>query len=135
MGNQVEVLVVDPNEEDRKLLCTILNHSRFTLVAVGSLAEAQQQLHTDTTFAVILCERTLPDGDWKDVLKLTEIVPVPPLLIVTGREADDYLWAEVLNTGGYDTLQKPLDAEEVVRQVSLGYINWENQWKKARQAS
>jgi hypothetical protein len=27
-------------------------------------------------------------------------VPKPPLLVVTSRLADEYLWAEVLNLGG-----------------------------------
>jgi FixJ family two-component response regulator len=34
-------------------------------------------------------------------------------LVVASRNADDALWAEVLNLGGFDLLQKPLDAEGV----------------------
>jgi CheY-like chemotaxis protein len=39
--------------------------------------------------------------------------PDPPMLIVTSRLADDYLWAEALNLGAYDVLAKPFDASEV----------------------
>ena len=39
------------------------------------------------------------------------------MFIVTSRLADDALWAEVLNVGGYDLLLKPFRAEEVIRMV------------------
>jgi DNA-binding response OmpR family regulator len=38
---------------------------------------------------------------------------MPRILIVTSRFADDYLWSEVLNFGGYDVLSKPFSEEEV----------------------
>ena len=42
----------------------------------------------------------------------------PPQLIVTSRTADDHLWAEVLNIGGFDVLAQPLERDEVERVVS-----------------
>jgi DNA-binding response OmpR family regulator len=36
-----------------------------------------------------------------------------PLLVVTSRLADAYLWSEVLNLGAYDVLAKPFNAREV----------------------
>ena len=44
---------------------------------------------------------------------------MPPMFIVTSRLADDALWAEVLNVGGYDLLLKPFRAEEVIRMVHV----------------
>jgi DNA-binding response OmpR family regulator len=64
---------------------------------------------------VIVCERDLPDGTWKDILGDTAEFPNPPALVVTSRLADDYLWAEVLNLGGYDLLAKPFSESEVKR--------------------
>jgi DNA-binding response OmpR family regulator len=62
---------------------------------------------------VVICERSLPDGDWKDLLGKT------PRLIVTSHVADGALWAEVLNLGGYDVLAQPFDELEVRRVVAL----------------
>ena len=62
---------------------------------------------------VVICERSLPDGDWKDLLGKT------PRLIVTSRVANEALWAEVLNLGGYDVLAQPFDELEVRRVVAL----------------
>jgi FixJ family two-component response regulator len=70
---------------------------------------------------VVVCERDLPDGSWKDILDMTMLLDSPPPLIVASRLADDYLWAEVLNLGGYDVLTKPLDESEVHRTVRLAW--------------
>jgi hypothetical protein len=42
-------------------------------------------------------------------------------MIVTSRLADERLWAEVLNLGGYHLLAKPFDASEVVRVVGTAW--------------
>jgi hypothetical protein len=62
---------------------------------------------------VVICERSLPDGDWKDLLGKT------PRLIVTSDAADEALWAEVLNLGGNDVLAQPFDEQEVRRVVAM----------------
>ena len=67
----------------------------------------------------VLCEARLPDGDWRDLLNDLSRKADPPCLIVTSRLADQHLWAEVLNLGGYDVLAKPFVAEEVCRTVGL----------------
>ena len=76
---------------------------------------------------VVVCERDLPDGNWKDVLGITALLPCPPPLVVTSRMADDCLWAEVLNLGGYDVLAKPLDAQELRRTLNLAWDRWASQ--------
>jgi DNA-binding response OmpR family regulator len=45
---------------------------------------------------------------------------------VTSRLADDRLWAEVLNIGGYDVLAKPFVPAEVFRTISLAWLNWKD---------
>ncbi len=56
----------------------------------------------------------LSDGHcWKDILYELQAMSDPPTLIVADRLADEALWAEVLNLGGYDLLTKPFNAREV----------------------
>jgi len=40
-------------------------------------------------------------------------------VIVASRLADERLWAEVLNLGGYDLLAKPFDRDELVRVIAM----------------
>lgn len=62
--------------------------------------------------SIVVCERDLPDGTWRDILEHLGASPERPFLIVTSRVADEWLWAEVLNLGGYDVLAKPFNAAE-----------------------
>ena len=48
-------------------------------------------------------------------------------LIVTSRLAEDCLWVEVLNLGGYDVLSKLLDHKAVVRAIDSAGRNWSRQ--------
>jgi len=87
---------------------------------VSSCREALTHL-SDNDTAVVICERDLPDGDWKLVLNRLDSLPAPPNLIVTSRLTGDELWAEVLNLGGYDVLAQPFEAQEVYRVVFLAW--------------
>jgi DNA-binding response OmpR family regulator len=71
----------------------------------------------ESTPRIIICERDLPDGSWRDILVQCETMACPPAVIVVSRLADEYLWAEVLNLGGYDVIATPLDRREVARAI------------------
>ena len=72
---------------------------------------------TESMISVVICEALLPDGSWKDLLEYIGRVRASPVLVVTSKLADESLWAEVLNLGGYDVLAQPFDREEVTRVV------------------
>ena len=91
----------------------------------GGIREALNLIGRDAHH-VIVSEKDLPDGNWKDVLEAAAVRRNAPVLIVTSRLADEHLWAEVLNLGGYDVLAQPLDRDEVRRTVSLAWQHWRN---------
>ena len=68
---------------------------------------------------IVVTERDLPDGNWRQVLDALRPLTPAPLLIVASRHADERLWAEVLNLGGYDVLSKPFDPQELSRVLHL----------------
>jgi DNA-binding response OmpR family regulator len=107
-----QILSISSTREDHQVLRRILDDFRIT--AVGTRQAAMSFLCLDRV-PVIVCERDLPDGTWKDILGDTAVFPNPPALVVTSRLADEYLWAEVLNLGGYDLLAKPFSEPEVKR--------------------
>ena len=74
---------------------------------------------------VLLSESQFSDGHcWKDLLDEIQRLESPPMLIVTDRLADERLWAEVLNLGGYDLLLKPFDPDEALRVVNSAWAYW-----------
>jgi len=127
-GEPVTVLLVSPLPEDHASIQGILDGSNWLLRKVFTCRDALAHA-CDCYSAVVICERDLPDGNWKSLLSKFESLPLRPNLIVTSRLADDLLWAEVLNLGGYDVLAQPFDADEVFRVVSLA---WHEHNRRAR---
>jgi DNA-binding response OmpR family regulator len=127
--NGVTVLVVSPFEENLWSLKDALPPSHWTLCVASGAAEAKKILR-QATVPVILCESELPDGNWKDLSAAVAGLQNPPLMIVTSRLADEYLWAEVLNLGGYDVLAQPFNSIEVSRVMSMAWRRWQDEWKR-----
>lgn len=104
---------------------SVFSQFQLPMERASSCGEALLLIRRDL-HRVVVSERDLPDGNWKDVLEAAAARENPPVVIVTSWLADDYLWAEVLNLGGYDVLAKPFNREEVQRTVSLAWQHWQN---------
>ena len=63
---------------------------------------------------------------------MTERSPSPPPLIEASHQPTDSLWAEVFHQGAYDLLSKPFESVEVMRLVSMAWLQWREQVAKAR---
>lgn len=117
------LLGVGPDEEDLFFLRNICAGAGWTLREARTLKGALACLD-GWPIPVVLCERTLPDGRWKELLGALGKLPHPPLLIVWSRQADSSLWAEVLNLGGFDVLAAPFRVAEVVHVVGMALRTW-----------
>jgi DNA-binding response OmpR family regulator len=116
-------LIVSPDGEDQRALIEILRPSGWSLACVRSYAQAERYLKSQEA-PVVVASRDLPDGNWKTVLNLLTRMAFSPKLIVTARLADDRLWAEVLNLGGFDVLAQPFHHAEVTRSVGHACRTW-----------
>ena len=115
------ILSVSPHESDHFSLATIVEDApaagepvQWSLRRSRSVASALAVLEKDSV-PVVLCESELGKESWRDLLDAVSRLPQPPMLVVTSRLADNYLWAEALNLGAYDVLAKPFYSEEVMR--------------------
>ena len=124
------LLIVGPVEDDWGG-DSVFDRFPWPALRVRNCLEAALHLRSSRP-CVIVCERNLPDGGWKDVLEVTASLPSPPPVVVTSRLADEYLWAEVLNLGGWDVLAKPLDEQEVSRTLILAWEHWANRRNSAQ---
>jgi len=112
---RARIVSISPSADDHAALRRVIDHTQWRIVTAGTCREAFKILDRANTL-LIFCESSLRDGTWKEILAHIADKPEPPLLVVTSRIADNYLWAEVLNLGGYDVLAKPF-AENEIRQV------------------
>lgn len=126
----VEVLVVAAGQPDYAALSGILTHPDWELHHIPNCREARAFLGHQPV-AVVLSNAELPDGDWEDLVDQAENSPEPPSMIVFSRLADDRLWAEVLNLGGYDLLETPFHPAEVRRVAHAAWRNWKNNRERA----
>jgi DNA-binding response OmpR family regulator len=108
------VLSVSSVPEDHLTLRRILDDPWWRISTANGCLEAIARI-TRERMAIVICESDLSDGSWRDVLQHVDEYFEPPALIVTSRLANEHLWAEVLNLGGYDILTKPFDELEVSR--------------------
>lgn len=111
------VLTISSCEDDHVTLRQMLQGLTRVVPLAHTYRQALERVRSHD-ISVLICERNLPDGNWKDVLSAIATQPAPPALIVACRLADEHLWAEVLNLGGYDVLAKPFDAKEVLWTVN-----------------
>src|SRR5258707_607458 len=112
------ILVVAPSSQSPTALSGILRQSPIPVTVLHSPDYKQAVTHLAASrVSVVICEASLPDGSWKDLLEYLVRIKAQSLLVVTSNVADDSLWAEVLNLGGYDVLAQPFDGEEVTRVV------------------
>ena len=111
---KITVLAVSADSNDQQSLDSILGMENCSVRGAASCDEALRLIQEEVP-AVVACERELPDGTWKDLLVLMDNLQDRPPMVVMSRHADERLWAEVLNLGGYDLLAKPLERIEVAR--------------------
>jgi len=114
---QVSALLVGEFDQDRLLVDDIFRRAGWRLFEVPGGREAMECLERNPV-QVVIVEKEGPGWHWKNVLSDLRQLTHPPQLIVTSRNADDRLWAEVLNIGGYDVLPQPLNPDEVRRVVA-----------------
>jgi DNA-binding NtrC family response regulator len=104
----------------------LFGDSKWTLRPCATVESAMAAL-SQARIPIVVAERDLAPGSWRDILENVLSLPDPPMLIVTSRLADDYLWAEALNLGAYNVLAKPFDASEVVHVISSAWRHWNDQ--------
>jgi DNA-binding response OmpR family regulator len=118
-SSPVRILAVFATAEDRNSLSALFQNFRWIsqfLDGSGGLRDALFEFQPD----VVITDSVLPRGEcWKDVLRSAQARPGGVPVIVSSRLADERLWAEVLNLGGYDLLVKPFVAAEVQNVVSM----------------
>lgn len=124
LPENITLLAICPNKEDRQSLENFLDHDRWTVQGVPTLREATKLLRAKPS--LIVCEKDLPDGTWKDVFRAAGGLDNPPPFVVVSRLADERLWAEVLNWGGFDVLLKPFEPSEVRRVMGMALRHGQN---------
>jgi DNA-binding NtrC family response regulator len=117
---KIPILIVSPYADDYSSIRQILRNDCWQIEHARNLEEAAGHLK-ELVASVIICERDLPDGTWKDLLQRTQEFEPAPSILVVSRQADERLWSDVLNLGGYDVMPKPFERRDAVRIISMAW--------------
>lgn len=112
----MRLLIIEDNDEFAELLAKGLRAAGYASDRFGSAAEARIALQT-TTYAALILDLGLPDGDGLDVLReLRYRNDSTPVLLLTARGGLQDRVAG-LRTGADDYLVKPFALEELIARL------------------
>ena len=106
------ILILEDDLIVRKNLEQLLRQRRCDVVAVATLAAAQEQLARDS-FDLMFVDVRLPDGEGTDLLRAMKLRPQRPLMVfVTGFGSVEAA-VECMRNGAFDYLIKPFSPNQI----------------------
>jgi DNA-binding NtrC family response regulator len=133
LEQRLDLLLVTPVQSDWRELGAILAHSRWALHWARTRREGIEFLG-HTSFAVVVCDRELPDGSWKDLAWALCAIPERPLLLVACSSPAG-LWFDVVRSGGFDVVLKPFERGEVTWALTTAWCHWSDRATRAKAKS
>ena len=128
--SRVTIVSVLLEDQDRSLIAEVCYQNQWDVFFAKTCTEARQ-VSEQIKPHVILLDRDLADGDWRNSLSACAASSAGACTMLISRVADDYLWNEVVCNGGYDVLPKPLREQDVLRAVKFAW----NYWNSTRQTA
>lgn len=93
------------------LASSILSDAGYRLLLARTCREALRQLSSGQP-RIVLCDRNLRDGDWKDLISwFAESLEPPRVVVLAGDDAN--LRSEASNLGAYGVVARPIDTTEL----------------------
>ncbi len=115
------ILVVEDNENTRRLLETILRSSGYEVTLAADAEEGLRVLRGDALVDLVLLDLFLPGADGVQFLRQrAEMEPdrQPPVIVVSATEDMDTLRPQLRELGAKMALRKPFDVQELLNGVS-----------------
>lgn len=119
--NKKNILVVEDNENARRLLDTILRSAGYEVTMAPDAEEGLRILEGETPVDLILLDLFLPGADGVQFLRMRaemEADRQPPVIVVSATEDMDTLRPQLRELGAKLALRKPFDVQELLDGVS-----------------
>jgi AmiR/NasT family two-component response regulator len=119
------VIALIVSDHDREVLTRISYQESMEVHFAGSRVEAWDDMSRFSS-PLILYDRDWPNAEWRTTVHSFATSTPRPCVILTSRVADEYLWQELIRSGGHDLLAKPLRAEDLTRALKLALSYWKS---------
>lgn len=110
------VLVVDDEDNARKMLESFLSHQGYEVLLAANLAEARHFLCLGSA-DIILLDVKLPDGYGPALLEETAMLEVRPPVILITAYGDVEMAVDAMKNGAHDFLQKPIQFDNLHQSI------------------
>jgi two-component system, response regulator, stage 0 sporulation protein F len=128
--DKLSALLVGEYQGDRLLVQDVFRRLGWKLFEARDRRRAMECLDRNPV-QVVITESDVPNWNWRRVLHDLRDRAQPPQLIVTSRQADESLWSEVLNIGGYDVMAQPFERNELERVIASAHRHFDYQPMRA----
>jgi DNA-binding response OmpR family regulator len=111
------ILVVEDNENTRRLLETILGSAGYEVTPAPDAEEGLRILQGDAPVDLVLLDLFLPGADGIQFLRARaemEVDRQPPVIVVSATEDMDILRPQLRELGAKMALRKPFDVQELL---------------------
>jgi DNA-binding response OmpR family regulator len=116
-------MVATPDDGQYQSLRRFFAGTDWKIFRVQTIAEGLSTV-INHKINIILTEHELADGSWMELIEALRPCRNAPRVLVSSSRADDRLWMDVLDGGGYDVLVTPFDRSEVLRVVQMAFMSW-----------
>jgi DNA-binding response OmpR family regulator len=128
--NKLSALLVGEFKGDRVLVHEVFCRLGWKLFEAADRNRAMECLDRYAV-QVVIAESDVPNWNWRRMLKDLRDRAKPPQLVVASRQADESLWSEVLNVGGYDVMAQPFERNEIERVIASAHRHFDYQPMRA----
>ena len=112
----VRVIALTRDADGWHALHSIAESEKWMLLWAHT-AERAKELIARYRAGVVICDRDLPNEDWRRVVSELGAIRPAVCTLLASHVADEYLWRELVQQGGFEILAKPFARDRVARAI------------------
>ncbi|MBZ5607386.1 MAG: hypothetical protein LAP38_03945 [Acidobacteriia bacterium] len=121
--SRIPIVALVIGDGDRQVLTDISAQELWDVHFAKSCEEACDATNR-LSAPVAVFDRDCPGAEWRTAVQNLALSPQRTCVILVSGVADEYLCQELIRSGGYDVLAKPLRAGDVARVIKLALSYW-----------
>jgi DNA-binding NtrC family response regulator len=129
----VTVICFLPEDQDRPLMMDLCRRHQWEAFFATSREEAEWALQ-ELKPQIMLFDRDVAGSDWREFVTRFAARSSGACIMLVSKVIDDNLWNDLVSSGGYEVLRKPLRDDEVSRAVRMAWSYWSSTVKRATSA-
>jgi|ERR1035437_4519119 FixJ family two-component response regulator len=127
---KIPLLIVTSHTEDVEELKSILRETPWELTDASHLEDPSAALK-GAAVPILLFDRDSAGACWQVTMRRLIKTRRGVCVVLLSSVADQYLWDEVVQHGGFDLLTRPFRKEQVLSTLMFAYAHSKTPWPKA----